>query len=81
MYSYLTYRERRTSFFFMTFERNLILKNIKKIHTLYYFPNKHNVECENLQHLKLRRLSITHGIHLSGTKPQTEKEDTVIFQW
>ena len=80
MYSYLTYRERRSSFLFMTFERNLTLKNIKKIHTLYYFPNKHNVECENLQHLKLRRLSITHGIHLSGTKPQTKKGDTLIFQ-
>ena len=26
-------------------------KNIKKIDTLCYFPNKHNVESENLQHL------------------------------
>ena len=26
-------------------------KNIKKIYTLCYFPNKHNVESENLQHL------------------------------
>ena len=69
MYSYLTYRERRSSLLFMTSERNLASvsqswfklshsaseskhKNIKKIHTLYYFSNKHNVECENLQHLK-----------------------------
>ena len=28
----------------------------------------------------VRRLSITHGIHLSGTKPQTKKGDTLIFQ-
>ena len=26
-------------------------KNIKKIDTLCYFPNKHSVESENLQHL------------------------------
>ena len=53
-------------------------KNIKKIHTLYYFPNSHNVGCENLQHLYLRRLSIT--LSIEWTMPQTEKGDTLIFQ-
>ena len=61
MYPYLTYRARRSSLYFMTSEQNLASvshsasdskhKNIKKIYTLCYFPNKHNVESENLQHL------------------------------
>ena len=49
-------------------------KNIKKIHTLYYFPNKHSVESENLQHLHLRKLSVTNSIFLSGQCLKQRKE-------
>lgn len=49
-------------------------KNIKKIHTLYYFPNKHSVECENLQHLHLGKLSVTNSIFLSGQCIKQRKE-------